>query len=439
LSILKSDIKLQASERLTDYDDGGGSMTGNEVVSGELNNLFPDISRLDRVYGRVSLRKCFPAIMTDNQDMYYGSHAIITDPPADDNVYVTMFTTDDFEDVRSNAQDRMESYITIAEQMQLYLMNDQLEGQRAITCFQLPTATYPEVSETICLNDGNTTQYVRLTGIEVSTQQFTLTDNTTFLARVIIYDLSAPLQKTFSGESPTNKYISNPSTKLHKTVVSDASRYYGVSKVTEAISQGDSSFKVDTIYNQLVPTSQIESPLVDQIAGGGMTTMYAKGVAGSMTFSESRSNSSPNIYLPDGVLPGSLDINIAGYDFTDVNGKLVPVDGDGGFEGVVDYANGNITIVGSSWSGTVSLSATPAFPVYESPYTTSLVIELENRSYNYTPNLQPLPRPGTIYVDYMAQGKWYRLYDDGRGILTADEDGLGTGTIDYALKEQTCI
>ena len=59
MSIANTDIKLMASERLTDYDDGGGEMTGSEIVDGELNNLFPDISRLDRVNGRVSLRKGF--------------------------------------------------------------------------------------------------------------------------------------------------------------------------------------------------------------------------------------------------------------------------------------------------------------------------------------------------------------------------------------------
>ena len=51
MTILETDIKLMAAERMTDTDDGGGRETANEIVDGVSNNLFPDISRLDRVYG----------------------------------------------------------------------------------------------------------------------------------------------------------------------------------------------------------------------------------------------------------------------------------------------------------------------------------------------------------------------------------------------------
>ena len=58
----KEDIKLIKSQRLDDTNQGGGQMIGGasaEVISGAVNELYPDISRLDRTYGRVSLRKAY--------------------------------------------------------------------------------------------------------------------------------------------------------------------------------------------------------------------------------------------------------------------------------------------------------------------------------------------------------------------------------------------
>jgi len=55
MTIYKDDIKLMASQRMTDTNDGGGRMTGNEIISGEHNTIFPDISDIDRAYGVVNI------------------------------------------------------------------------------------------------------------------------------------------------------------------------------------------------------------------------------------------------------------------------------------------------------------------------------------------------------------------------------------------------
>jgi hypothetical protein len=75
------------------------------------------------------------------------------------------------------------------------------------------------------------------------------------------------------------------------------------------------------------------------------------------------------------------------------------------------------------------MTATPAVAIYDTAHTDSTQIELANRGYNYVKTLRPIPQPGTLFVDYMAQGEWYRMQDNGRGVLE-DEYG-GTGTIDY--------
>ena len=87
MTISTSNIKLKRPERLTDLADGGGRQTGIEVEDGELNNVFTDISRLDRVTGRVSLRKAFFHVDSPNTDALLGAHAILIQPPADTRVF----------------------------------------------------------------------------------------------------------------------------------------------------------------------------------------------------------------------------------------------------------------------------------------------------------------------------------------------------------------
>ena len=55
MTIQTADIKILKSQVLLDTTDGGGAMTGSEVIDGQSNNLFPDISELDRTYGRIAL------------------------------------------------------------------------------------------------------------------------------------------------------------------------------------------------------------------------------------------------------------------------------------------------------------------------------------------------------------------------------------------------
>jgi len=93
MTIHSGDIKLMASQRMTDTTDGGGRITGHEILSGEHNAMFPDISDLDRAYGVVNLRKGFLAVQTDNTDTYFGANVIVLLPPADPNVGLTLMTS----------------------------------------------------------------------------------------------------------------------------------------------------------------------------------------------------------------------------------------------------------------------------------------------------------------------------------------------------------
>ena len=111
MAINNNDVKLFESQHLSDEEDGGGRVTGWEVIEGNVNNLFQDISRIDRTVGDAALRKAFIGISTDNNDTYLGSHLILTEPPKDKNVSVLLFNTDGQTDERLDARDRTEGYM----------------------------------------------------------------------------------------------------------------------------------------------------------------------------------------------------------------------------------------------------------------------------------------------------------------------------------------
>jgi len=91
MPITLDDIKLLASQRLDDTADGGGLMTGAVVQDGVENNLFPDISSMDRTLGRVQLRKSFVAVLSEGTDAYLGAHVILDDAPDDPAVGACIF------------------------------------------------------------------------------------------------------------------------------------------------------------------------------------------------------------------------------------------------------------------------------------------------------------------------------------------------------------
>lgn len=356
MAISSIDIKTKASERLTDYSDGGGRMTGTDIQDGVMNNLFPDQSRLDRVYGRVNLRKCFVHIDAANTDTYYGSISALMDAPDDPNVSGVLFSTGSHTDERDDAQDRIESYVVKGTQSRFWLFDRQLSGQRSILLFGPVNAALPEVGDVMYLvqdegEGGEFYQYVRITDVTSDVQEFSHGANTscgTFNRLVVTCGISAALENTFDGPEITCLDSINPDALFRDTLVADASKYYGVAGLNENIANGDLTINAVSIYAQLVPSTRGESPLVDVQAGG----------------------------------LGSQIITSGGEDFEVI--------------------------------GPVHTSATE--------------ITIGNRAYTYVFSCSPIPAAGTLTVDFRAQGRWYRLQDNGSGEL----EGEGTGTVNFS-------
>lgn len=93
MTITQNDVRLYASERMTDFADGGGRMSPTVIVDGLDNNVFPDVTDIDRLTGRASLRKVFGAVTSNDNDTYLSAHALLDDAPDDASTTAVVFTT----------------------------------------------------------------------------------------------------------------------------------------------------------------------------------------------------------------------------------------------------------------------------------------------------------------------------------------------------------
>lgn len=435
MAILASDIKLLESERMRDTADGGGRMTGRVIPSGLAGNVFPKVSRVDSVYGRVNLRKIYVAVRTATLDMYAGAHAIITDPPNNDRISCVLFSTGSSFDNRTAARDRIESYVVAGPLARMRLYGNQLIGQRAILCYQREEEPLPDVVSVLALSvDAGATQFVRVTDMEHEVRS--LTDNAgDYRRRIVTLKISTALAQTFVGAEPT-RYSTDPSpTKVRITQVADASRYYGIQPLAEPATAGALSVRVASVYAPLVPSTQRETA-VSLASVGGVAAMQQSGTATIELFLMSQNMHGAqgwSLRLPTPALPRSVYLT---YGLQ--NPQETYDDGQGNMQDaprkfVVDYDNGIITFVsgGDGQPVSVTVRYLPAVRVGNAAHTRAVPITLGTRGTVYAETLNPLPVPGSFIVDYRALGRWYRLRDNGAGVLVANTLAEGTGSVDY--------
>lgn len=443
MAITEADIKFLASERLTDADDGGGAMTANVIVDGQLHNVFGPISSLDRTQGRVSIRKVFGAVTSATRDTYLGATAIIDDAPDDPRVSVTMFSTGAWFDTRSEIRNYVEQYVVRGARHAAYLYDTQVAGAAAITLFQRLEAPLPQVNDVLVLiqNEGMATefeQYVRITAVSAEVRTFTEDSPATdFQRRVIVCELSDALRHTFAGANPrlrdADVWADRATTAkaiVRKTLAADAARYYGIKPLTANAGIGDLSVHVQSIFAQLVPSAQIENPVLDAQAGGELSAMVRAGAALTRTLTAAAGGTA-TLRLGGGAEPGSVSVDGAGYTWLDDGtGNVLRA---GTVVGAIDYPTGLITFADAvaAAPGPVNASWVPAASVLRVGNSLGVVVTSANRGYNWVRTLSPIPAPGALLVSYMAQGKWYALRDDGSGVLAPEGGGAGGGSVNY--------
>ena len=437
MTITKSDVKLMQPERLTDESDGGGSMTGLEIVDGDINNLFDDISRVNRTYGNVSMRKSFLKVATAGADLYLDSHAVINQQPSDPNVSSLLFTTDNFYDERTEARQRIESFVIAGPRSGLMLRGNQLAGQQSIICYSGVTGVQaPVTGETYMLQTGDdisTRQFVKVTDVTETSETFTYTVSDSIGNTLVknwkvtqwVVNISTMLERDFPNIDP-HPY-NEQTTYVHTTTASSSAKYYGTSQLSEAISAGATAIQVDDTFAPIIPTASSETALTDQRPGGFIDTFIATGTPIQIT----ANTNAGIIYFPTAILPGSISFTVGGVTFSDANERLERSDSSViGFESVtIDYAGGVITVLAETLGASNQIiTYTPAAVRTLIPHTGLIEIDDNNRNFTYVLQLNALPARKSFQLSYQYSNKWYTVYDDGTGNLIGD----GSGAINYA-------
>lgn len=441
MTISATDIKMRQSQRLTDNPDGGGRMVQTEIVDGQMNNLFPDIGDEERTTGRATLRKMFVHVDTPTTDVLKDAIGVLVDPPSDPRVQVSMFATGSYSDVRADARNRVESYITRGVESRYILLSSHFIGQMTVQFYCMKDAPSPDINDNLCLTTSGSgytpnEQYIRVKGILSRTTRTFYDDSGAFERDVIVIETVNALVFDFYGQEVSRYTSTKPPTRIYDTNVVEATSYHSVKRLTAAAKPGDLSVQVDTPYVTIVPTSTAETAVSDVLAGLGTISYVAAGPAGSLglNYSSSFTAGAPVIrFLGNPMAVGSVKVLAGSVELTD--------DGAGGlasatsspWSGSVDYLAGTVTISHANGIGStaISITATPAGAFVEQGFTDEIAVTQNNQGYNWLFQIAPLPAPGTVVVDYRALGKWIRLKDNGRGQLIG-KPGQGSGTVNYA-------
>ena len=443
MPINKVDVKLKQSQRLDDTDYGGGQATSIDVISGQLNNLYPDISRLDRTYGRVSLRKAFLQVDTDDRSTYYGAHAVITKNASDPNVSVCFFTDENWFSQRYAAKTRIENYLVQGPQFIAALWGNHYKGTKVIQLHSPVIIESPKNGDVFVLvANADTTsekkQYVRIQKVEERIQQFATSDNHTIQKKILTLTLGTALAYDFMGEELFNgiqQYNAALKTCIYTTSVADASRYYGISKLVEDTKLSDTQIRVDSIYTRLLPSTQSSTAITDASIDSAATTLIGMRDEKSRVVKQVSYRIEPNgkFYIGEAIKRGSIDWTATPLKIQDplADGELHAI--QGGVDtviGNIDYSTGILTFLSTMTTTQTNgeLRYTPAVATTQASISGGIKIEVGNRGYTYTYLCDPIPMRGSLKVDYLAGGKWYSMKDNGTGTLTG-ADGVGTGNV----------
>jgi hypothetical protein len=284
----------------------------------------------------------------------------------------------------------------------------------------------------------NDQQYVAVQNVLSRTTVTFQDNNGDFQRDVLIIQITSALIFEFPGiEDPERSGLIHPVTIVRSTQVANSARYYGQKATVVNPETGDLVIKIGNPYLPIVPTTQAETPIVDQLAGLASVSMIESSAADALTLSFSASGAAGvavTRYFGTPFARRSLTITIGSVQLRDDGqGAIAAVNpSDTGWSGSADYVTGTFSIARDvGFSGTVSAVATAAGAVSSQSYSRAIPIHPANRQISYVAQIPGQPAPGTVTLDYLALGKWIRLQDNGRGQLTGNA-GEGAGTITYA-------
>ena len=430
-ALTKQNLQIYPTERLTDADDGGGLMV-KDPLAGRENELFTPISDVARTIGAFNARSVHGAVRVADNIPLGGAHMIISRPPKAENVSYLLYRGVRYGEVRRDIIKRIAAYSVATIESRMTLLSTQSLGSRIVQAYQRPGEPLPLIGDVYCLRQDKAgypaiEQYVQVIRVSSEDRTFTTHDGIDFVRTVVKMETSTALTHDFVGaEAPQRNYIDNPC-KIRETHVADGAQYYGVKPLAAAIKAQAQSLRVSSLMEKLVPTSQIETSLVDLTAAGEKQILFDAAREEDRINGNLSLNKGAVVYTRRAILPGSLRLVVGGVDARDSGGVISSAGND---IGTVDYAAGRVTInenLGSGWT----LYSRPAAEYLQVADTAAIAVSTGTRSYNYVMTINPAPAPGSLQVSYRAQGRWYDLRDDGSGALRGAGAAHGSGSLNY--------
>lgn len=447
MPILEQNIQLVKSSVMLDVPEGGGPPSANVIVDAQSNAIFDDISELARAGGNVSMRKTHVVVHTADTDGFFGTNVILAEPPKDPRVSVTLFSTEDTFDTRQSAQAKVEAYLNKGPEWPGFLYENHIAGQRIIQFFQRPEEILPNVGHTLVLIEGEDLptqkeQYVRAVNVSSVIRMFyDEKSGKDYPAAIVSIEISDQLRYNMRGTAANKEFmrdkdgtkggglpIPGGATKTRDTVVADAGAYVGVVPVMNAVAVGDFTINAKTVYTQLVPSAQTETPIADSRATQQAYALVSAGglLVQSLTMIFSTTQ---NMFVGGSILPGSFTLTRSGVTLNDSGGLLK----NGASQvGIIDYENGILELSTNVWGttgGTHVVSYKPAAKFYGSVRSIGRPVLQETRSLSYVISLTPVPAPGSLTISYMVANRWYVLHDYGDGALRGLDISYGAGTL----------
>ncbi|MBK9443123.1 MAG: hypothetical protein IPN53_18290 [Comamonadaceae bacterium] len=195
---------------------------------------------------------------------------------------------------------------------------------------------------------------------------------------VVTCAISDALRTDFQGSEGNAKAApAMGATRVRDPTVADAGSYVGVVPLAVAANLGSFSIRASSVYTQLVPSAQTETPLVDLKPNGEQVVLSASGGPVTLTTTVAL-NTSHTISVGQAIMPNTLKMSTGSLTLIDDGGLLSAA---GSAVGAVDYANGLISITDPAVSYTV---------YDENELTIEGQISTRRLSVSYKPRIDPI-------------------------------------------------
>ena len=283
MTILQSDIALFQSVKMDDTPNGGGAPSSKRIPFGGSNGIFRDISSIARAGGQVQVRVIYLGIGSPNTDAALGVHIFVTKPSSDPNVSVLLVKCPTFA-TRADVAKAIEGYLVRSVEIGPYLLEDHVQGGRAINLFHRPGTLPPGINDTVFLtiNEGLATERVepvRITRVSTEEIQATVQENGSFRDFAALRsrcELADPLKSAWAGSPPSRLFAREAAkTRVRSSTVADSAEFYGAAYLKAPAEMGSRVVHVDSIFGQIVPNTRSESSSIDQRPAAARTLTLA--------------------------------------------------------------------------------------------------------------------------------------------------------------------